>query len=119
MAGVKTFKELLVWQEPHKLTLQTYKIVSQFPKYEEFGLSGQMRRASSSIPSNIAEGFKRKTTKDSVHFYNIADCSLEELKYQLLLAKDLTYIPEAIYESVNAIAEKCGRLLNGWIRGQK
>lgn len=119
MDKIVTFKDLIVWQKSHQLTLETYKIVAVFPRYEEFGLSSQMRRCSSSVPSNIAEGFKKKTNKDSVHFYNISECSLEELKYQLILARDLEYIAKKQYEELNDLAEEVSRLLHGWIKSHK
>lgn len=119
MATVKTFRDLLVWQKAHNLTLDIYKITITFPRYEEFGLGNQMRRSSSSIPTNIAEGFKRKSCKDSCHFYNISEGSLEELKYQLLLSYDLNYITEDKYQELFLKSEEVGRLLNGWIKIQK
>jgi four helix bundle protein len=119
MAKIKTFKQLLVWQKAHQLTLEVYNATRSFPKYEQFGLIFQMRRCVVSIPSNIAEGFKRKSLKDSLHFYNIAESSLEELKYQLLLAKDLNYINEQIYNKLFTLAEEVGKLLNGWKKSQR
>lgn len=119
MATIKTFQEILSWQKAHQLTLEIYNITKSFPRFEEFALANQMRRCAVSIPSNIAEGFKRKGLKDSLHFYNIAQGSLEELKYQLLLAKDLEYINENIYEKLISLAEEVGKLLNGWIKIQK
>jgi len=119
MNKITTFKDLIVWKKSHLLTLEVYKAVASFPRYEEFGLSSQMRRCSSSVPSNIAEGFKKKTTKDSVHFYNIAGCSLEELKYQLILARDLDYIQKEKYKELNNVAEEVSKLLCGWIKSQK
>jgi four helix bundle protein len=116
---IKTFKEIIVWQKAHQLTLEIYSITKSFPKFEEFALANQMRRCAVSIPSNIAEGFKRKGLKDSLHFYNIADGSLEELKYQLLLTKDLDYINEEIYNKLFRLAEEVGKLLNGWRRSQE
>lgn len=73
MAEIKSFKDLVVWQKSHQLTLGIYRITTEFPKKEEFGLSSQARRSSVSVPSNIAEGFKRRSRKDSCHFYNIAE----------------------------------------------
>lgn len=116
MNKITTFKDLIVWKKSHELTLAIYKITSSFPRSEEFGLSSQMRRSSSSVPTNIAEGFKRKTTKDSIHFYNMAECSLEELKYQLILITDLGYIQKEQYKTLNEQAEEASKLLNGWIK---
>ena len=119
MAGIKKFDELVVWEKSHHFVLEIYKISNNFPRSEEFGLKSQIRRAGVSIPSNIAEGFKRKNFKDSCHFYNIAQGSLEECKYQLRLAKDLGYISEDMYNKTTLLADEVGKLLHGWIRIQK
>ncbi|MDO8524324.1 MAG: four helix bundle protein [bacterium] len=116
---IKTFTEILAWQKAHQLTLEIYKITSQFPKTEQFGLISQMRRCAVSIPSNIAEGFKRKSLNDSLHFYNIAEGSLEELKYQLLLAKDLDYLNKEVYGELSELSDEVGKLLNGWKKSQR
>ena len=116
---IKTFRDLIAWQKAHELTLNIYKASDKFPKTESFGLTSQMRRCAVSIPSNIAEGFKRRTKNDSIHFYNIAEGSLEELKYQLLLAKDLRYISEDEYSEINNLSNEVGKLINGWIKAQK
>jgi len=87
----KTFQDLIVWQKPYKFVLEAYKLTEEFPKSEIYGLSSQFRRAAISIPANIAEGFKRKGKVDKARFMNIAQASLEELRYYLLLARDLGY----------------------------
>ena len=117
--AIQSFKEIIVWQKSHQLTLEIYKITSNFPKHELYSLINQMRRCAISIPSNIAEGFKRKSLKDSIHFYNIAEGSLEELKYQLLLARDLAYISEGEYTNIINLAEDVGKLLNSWKKSQR
>ncbi len=94
-------------------------MTAKYPKHELFGLVSQTRRCAVSVPSNIAEGFKRKSKNDSVHFYNMAESSLEELKYQLLLAKDLRYIEDFEYQKVFDLCEEVGRLIYGWIKIQK
>ena len=91
---ITNFQDLIVWKKSHQLVLEVYKLTEKYPKHELFGLVSQTRRASVSVPSNIVEGFKKRTKKDTLHFCNIADCSLEELKYDLILAKDLKYISE-------------------------
>lgn len=116
---IASFKELTVWQKAHQLVLQIYKITKSFPKHEEYGLSSQMRRCAVSIPSNIAEGFRRNGQKDSAHFYNIAQGSLEELKYQLLLSRDVEYINQDIFNQTDMLAEEVSKLLVGWIKSQK
>lgn len=119
MAAIKSFQELTVWQKSHELVLLVYKTCQQYPKFEEFGLASQTRRCAVSIPSNIAEGFKRKHRNDSLHFYNISEGSLEELKYQILLARDLQYIDQEQYNRITSLADEVGRLLFGWIKIQK
>lgn len=116
---IKSFEELIVWQKAHKLTLDIYNITSDFPKSELFALISQIRRCAVSIPSNIAEGFKRNSVNDRIHFYNVAETSLEELKYQLLLSKDLKYIEEKKYQKLLTNSEEVGKLLNGWKKSQR
>jgi four helix bundle protein len=100
---------LQVWQKAHQLVLLIYKITAHYPKFEIYGLISQMRRASISIVPNIIEGFKRKSIKDSLNFYNIADASLEELKYQLLLSYELKYITEKEYKDSFILAEEVSK----------
>ena len=89
--GAKTFRDLVVWNKAHELVVKTYQYTATFPKYETYGLTQQMRRAAVSIPANIAEGFKRRGQPDKAGFMNIAESSLEESRYYLILAKDLNY----------------------------
>ncbi|MCB9077078.1 MAG: four helix bundle protein [Anaerolineaceae bacterium] len=91
MGKILHFQQLEVWQEAHKLTLLVYKITKAFPSEEKFGLVSQMRRAAVSVPANIVEGFKRRSQRDKLRFYNIAEGSLEEVKYFFILSKDLNY----------------------------
>ncbi len=111
---MQTFKDLKVWAKAHNLVLSIYGITGKFPSEEKFGLTSQIRRAAVSIPSNIVEGFKRKTKNDSLHFYTISEGSLEEIKYQTLLAKDLKYISTTAYEEIISQAEEVGKMLNGF-----
>jgi four helix bundle protein len=91
MIRAKSFEDLLVWQKAHAHVLEIYRITKGFPKSELFGLTSQMRRAAISIPANIAEGFKKRTPREKVRVLNIAQGSLEESRYYLILAKDLSY----------------------------
>lgn len=86
---IKSFKELIVWQRSIELVKEIYKITSRFPESELYGLVSQMRRASVTIPSNIAEGKKRRTRKNFLQFLRIADGSAAELETQVIIAKDL------------------------------
>ena len=86
---IKSFKELIVWQKSIELVKEIYISSREFPKEELYGLTSQMRRSSVSIPSNIAEGKKRKTKRDFIQFLRIADGSAAELETQIIIAKDL------------------------------
>lgn len=118
MKKINTFQDLKVWQKAHELVLSIYQITREFPNDEKFGLVNQMRRAATSIAFNIVEGFERQSSKDSLHFYNISDGSLEELKYQLILAKDLKYINQSTYKVTLLLAEEVSKMLNSWIKSQ-
>ena len=87
----KSFQDLIVWQKAHQFVLCTYLFSEEFPKIETYGLTSQLRRYAVSIPANIAEGFKKRTRADKARFMNIAQGSLEECRYYLILAKDLKY----------------------------
>lgn len=87
----KNFKDLIVRQKAHQFVLSFYQYSESFPRQEVFGLTSQMRRASGSVPANIVEGFKKKTKPDKVKFFNIAQGSLEECRYYLILTQDLNY----------------------------
>lgn len=87
----RTFQDLRVWEKAHGLVLAIYGFSRGFPSCETYGLQSQIRRAAVSIPANIAEGFKRRTKGDKVRFLNIAQGSLEEVRYFLILSKDLGY----------------------------
>lgn len=87
----KSFHELIVWQKAHCFVLSVYQYSDKFPKTEMYGLTSQLRRAAVSIPANIAEGFKKKSRADKTRFMNIAQGSLEECRYYLILAQDLGY----------------------------
>ena len=110
---VKTFRDLVVWKKSHALVLEIYKTTQAFPKEERFGLIAQIRKSASSIQTNIVEGQKRKSTKDYLHFLNIADGSLEETKYHLILSKDLGYLNDQQYLSLNESCDEIGRMLAG------
>lgn len=88
----RTFEDLVVWQKSHALVLAIYRISAVFPKNEMYGLVPQVRRAAVSIPANMAEGFKKRGKADKARFMNIAQGSLEETRYYLILARDLGYL---------------------------
>jgi four helix bundle protein len=91
---IQRFEDLEVWQKAHGIALETYKMTKKFPDEEKFGLVSQMRRAAVSIAANIAEGFKKRGKNDKANFYNISQGSLEELRYYIILSKDLGYIED-------------------------
>jgi four helix bundle protein len=87
----KTFQDLIVWQKAHQFVISVYHATEVFPNKEIYGLTSQFRRAAVSIPANIAEGFKKTGKLDKFRFMNIAQGSLEECRYYLILARDLKY----------------------------
>jgi four helix bundle protein len=87
--SIENFEQLDVWQVAHRLVLQVYRITSTIPSDQRYDLISQMQRAGVSIPANIAEGFKRRGRPDKVHFYNMAQGSLEEVRYYFILCRDL------------------------------
>jgi four helix bundle protein len=91
MKKAKKFEDLVVWLKAHQLVIKIYKLSKDYPKHEMFGLTSQLRRAAISVPANIAEGFKRITLAEKLRFYNIAQGSLEEVRYYLTLSQDLEY----------------------------
>ena len=107
----RTFEELIVWQKAHEFVLAVYRLTEAFPKRELYGLSSQFRRAAVSIPANIAEGFKKKGRADKVRFLNIAQGSLEECRYYLILSRDLGYGDIA---SLSPLLESTSKLLNAY-----
>lgn len=107
------YKELGFFKKAHELTIEIYKITNEFPKEEMYGLSSQLRRASVSIGSNIAEGSVRSTSKDYKSFLHNALGSAKEIEYQLLLAKDLSYIEIRTYDRLMTILDEIiGKLTN-------
>ena len=107
----QSFQDLIVWQKAHRFVLSVYRISKQFPREEIYGLTSQFRRASISIPANIAEGFKKRGRADKVRFMNIAEGSLEECRYYLILTKDLGYGDPS--EVVGQL-EEVSKLLGGY-----
>jgi four helix bundle protein len=107
----RTFQDLLVWQKAHQFVLAAYALTAAFPKQETYGLSLQLRRAAVSIPANIAEGFRRRGKADKARFMNMAEGSVEECRYYLILAKDLGY---GEIETLAISLEEVSRLLNAY-----
>jgi len=103
----------MVWQKAHAFVLAVYRLTESFPEREKFGLSHQMRRAAVSIPANIAEGFGKRSQAEKARFLNIAEGSLEECRYYLILTHDLGYDQT---DSLTAMLEETSRLLNAYTR---
>ena len=107
------FQDLLVWQRAHSLVLGVYRLTASYPKHELYGLTSQMRRAAVSVPANIAEGFKKRGRADKARVLNIAEASLEELRYYFILSRDLNYMPQ-VPEAEQA--EEVARMLGAYSR---
>ena len=114
MAVLKSYKELVVWQKSITLVKEIYKITSTLPENEKFGLISQMRRASVSIPSNIAEGWGRLSRKNYIQFLRISRGSLFELETQILITKELNYISDS--EIIENLIIEISKMLNSLIR---
>lgn len=112
----QSFRDLLVWQKAHAFALTVYRATDQFPKHETFALTSQLRRAATSIPCNIVEGFRKQSPADKLRFYNIAQGSADECCYHLILAHDLTYADTTLLQA--QLDELC-RLLQGYMNGLK
>lgn len=115
---MKTFKNIIAWQKAYELTLLIYKYTANFPKNEEFGLKSELRRASVSYISNIAEGFKKRSKKEGLHFYNRSECSLEEIKCQSIISYSLDYFTNKQFKEIDELGQGCGKTLSGWMKSQ-
>ncbi len=114
---MRDFKDLKFWQRSHFLTLKIYSITkASFPKEEAYGLISQMRRSSSSIPTNISEGCGRNSKAEFKRFLVIATGSSNELEYQLLLAKDLGYLDDLIFKDLNDEVVAIRKMIYSYIK---
>ena len=109
----QSFEDLIVWQKSHQLTLLVYRVSSAFPKTELYGLVSQLRRAAVSVSANIAEGFKRRKNPDKARCMNIAQGSLEECRYYIILSKDLSY---GYHQSLEALSAEISKILTACIK---
>ncbi|MFC1614541.1 four helix bundle protein [Gemmatimonadota bacterium] len=102
----KSFQDLIVWRKAHQFVLDIYELTRKFPRNEQYGLISQFRRSAVSIPANIAEGFRKHGKPDKVRFMNIAQGSLEESRYYLILAGDLEYCdPEKYLKQLEEVSK--------------
>jgi four helix bundle protein len=114
--AMQDFKKLIVWQKSHALTLRVYEATANFPKAEIFGLTSQMRRAATSIPSNIAEGSCRRGNREFARFLQVAIGSAGELEYDLLLSVDLAFLERVDGKRLEREVIEIKRMLTGLIR---
>jgi four helix bundle protein len=115
MTYIQSYKELIVWQKSMLLVKEIYILTASFPKSEVFSLVSQIRRAAISIPSNIAEGYGRKSSKEYAQFYAIAYGSCLELETQLLIAQEVGYIEAKEAEKVFALLKEVSAMLNAML----
>ena len=109
----KSFEDVELWRKAHAWVLAVYRFTARFPKHELFGLTSQLRRAAVSVAANFAEGFKESSRADKIRIYNIAQGSLEECRYFLILARDLRYGDSV---ALMMALEEIRRMLEGYIR---
>jgi four helix bundle protein len=113
---LRNYRDLQVWQKAYQLCLEVYKATREFPKNEQYGITAQIRRSAVSIPSNIAEGYGRKTTKEYIHSLYIAYGSNCELETQILLSGDLGYIEAGTLKKLQGGVEEVERMLKALIK---
>lgn len=113
---MKNFRDIVVWEKAHALTLMVYQITKKFPKEELYGLTSQMRRASSSIAANIAEGCGKRTDADFARFLQNAFGSANELEYHILLAHDLELLNSSDYQQLTEKVIEVKKMLAAFLR---
>ncbi|MFO0857289.1 MAG: four helix bundle protein [Phycisphaerales bacterium] len=116
MSAIRSHRDLVVWQKGMDLVTEVYRLTQKFPDAERFGLVSQLRRASVSVPSNIAEGYGRGYTADYIRFLRSSRGSLYEIDTQLLIAARLGFIAQSDYEGILERINECGRMLAALIR---
>ncbi len=114
--GITSYKDLDAWKLSIRVTRFVYRASEKFPSDERFGLTSQIRRASVSVASNIAEGWGRGTTTDYARFLRMARGSLYEVETQCVIARELGFMDEQVYEATNEVISECGRVLGGLLR---
>ena len=113
---MQDFRSLKVWEKAHALTLDIYRVTRPFPAEEQYGLTSQLRRASASVPANIAEGCGRGTPNELARFVQIAQGSASEVEYHLLLAHDLGYLSPTDHHRLEAATVEVKRMLTGLVK---
>ena len=112
MGVIKSYKDLIVWQKSILLVKEVFILTDKFPASEKFGITSQLRRSAVSIPSNIAEGFGRRSIRGSYQFYSIAFGSALELETQLIISKDLKLAPKELFRSSGDLLLEVCKMLN-------
>lgn len=110
---MQRFFDLAVGKRAHRWVLAIYRVTTRFPADERYGITAQLRRAAVSVPTNVAEGAKRRTSAEYARFTNIAESSLAEAEYLLTLSRDLTYVSAPVAAELLAEAAEIGRMLHG------
>jgi four helix bundle protein len=113
---INSFTDLTVWQRAHELSLMAYKLTQSFPRSEMFGIVSQLRRSSSSVPANIAEGFGRRNTRELLRSLQISAGELAETRYFLILSRDLGYLTVPAFKKADELCDSTGRLINALAR---
>ena len=113
----RSFKDLECWQKAHEFVKAVYAVTKQFPDDERYGLTSQFRRAAVSIAANICEGYKKLSRQDKLRFMNIAQGSLEECRYYIILSRDVDYIDQAAHDRLEYLINGASWKLNGYAEG--
>src|SRR5437868_11266056 len=116
MSAIKSYRDLLVWQKAIDLVVDAYRATAPFPKSETYGLTSQIRRAATSIPANIAEGYGRGSRKEYVQFLTFAQGSLKELETHFIVAEKLSYLTAVQMNRLLSQTDELGRMLGSLIR---
>ena len=116
---ITSFTDLEAWQQAHLFAVAIYKTTKDFPVSEQFGITSQLRRAAVSIPSNIAEGFSRSSTKEKTQFYVVARASLVEVQSQILISRDVGFLSSDQFDKLSSRAVRVHKLINGLITSVK
>ena len=111
------FEDVIAWKKAYNFALLSYKVTSEFPESERFGLCSQFRRAAISIAANISEGYKKLSKQDKLRFMNIAQGSLEECRCNIYLSRDLGYITQEMFNNLYFSLEEASKFLNLYCQG--
>ena len=115
----RTFEDILAWQKAHQFVVTVYQTTRTFPDFEKFGLSSQFQRAAVSIAANIAEGYKKLSKADKLRFFNIAQGSLEECRYYIILSHDVGYYTNEVANKMWQKLEEASTVLNAYCKAVK